>query len=150
MESIEAIGSSGDARAADVVVQATRDTDPDVRASAARALAGIRTDRARDTLIEMTRNGGDEDRRAAVESLSRFGDPASTARVREMLRDANPSVAITAIEMVGRLEENHDTLRALVANPATASDVRAAAESYLRAYSADRSGEYSFAYESEE
>lgn len=99
----EALGRTGDPRAADALVDALQDEARSVREAAAAALGALGAPRAVEPLLALLRDEGWSVRKAAADALGKLGDLQAVAPLIELLRDPDRSVRRAAAAALGAL-----------------------------------------------
>jgi HEAT repeat protein len=112
-ETIEALGTIGDPRAATPLIRTLQSPRSLLRRAAARALGRLGNKEAIPALIEVARDGDADIRRAAFQALRLLEAREAWQVVSEGVLDDRPSVRVAAAEAVAELElfEARDSLR---------------------------------------
>jgi HEAT repeat protein len=100
-----ALGTLGDPRAVDALVQALEDDYLDVAESAAEALGKIRDPRAVDALVQALEDNDPGVRESAAKALGEIRDPRAVDALVQALEDNDPGVRESAAKALGEIRD---------------------------------------------
>lgn len=121
-------------RAFEVLVEALRDPEPDVRMVAVQALGRMEDGRAVEALMAVYPDQDRAVRTRIIEALDQYKDPRLFDLFLDALRDSNPQTRVAAVEALGELRDE----RAIGALSAGLTDEN----SYVRSYSLKALGKF--------
>jgi HEAT repeat protein len=99
------LGTLGDRRATPVLIDGSRDADPENRIYAALALGELRDPAAIPRLAEMAKEEDDDVRKTAVFALGETGDVRAVPPLGEAIADQRPDVRWNAAVALSRFED---------------------------------------------